>query len=72
MDRDRGTEGGIERQHPGQGEREMVREMDRDRNGGTYKQGLRQKDRNRERDGETETKRREQGQGDKDRTEGQE
>ena len=35
MDRDRGTEGGIERQHPGQGEREMDREMDRDRNGGT-------------------------------------
>ena len=55
MDRDRGTEGGIERQHPGQGEREMDREMDRDRNGGTYKHGLRQKDRNRERDGETET-----------------
>ena len=47
MDRDRGTEGGIERQHPGQGEREMDREMDRDRNGGTYKQGQRQMDRNR-------------------------
>ena len=30
-----GTEGAIERQHPGQGEREMDREMDRDVNGGT-------------------------------------
>ena len=46
-----GTEGAIERQHPGQGEREMDREMDRDGNGGTYKQGLRQKDRNRESNG---------------------
>ena len=45
--------------------------MDRERNGGTFKQGLRQKDRNRESNGEKETKGEEQGQGDTDRTEGQ-